>query len=182
MSVETNSLTATKTILAAVKTALQAVEVGGSAAFGMVELFDLADWGDALRRLATAESRVALVVYAGEQYENTREVSLLTTHRVTQVEILMTDFQLADPTVALIGDDIQPGALGLVDAVLPALTGILIDTAGNLDAVHLVPTGFDRMILTQEDQDNAPGRHVIGLTFEARGAYMQIGVGESSVI
>ncbi len=183
MSVETNQLRSTRTVLEAVKAALAAltITVGNKTpkAFGTVEIFDLADWDTALQTLVTTEDRICLVLWAGDAFENQREISILTTRRITKIELLVSDFRIDSGVAAQIGDDSQPGVAGLVDAVLASLTGVILDVAGGKDAVALVPVGMERLTITDQDKQETPGRHVISLTFDAVGQWMQVGISGS---
>jgi hypothetical protein len=183
MSVETNQLRSTRSVILAVRDALRALSLslaGKSVkAFGRVEVFDLADWENAIASLVAAEDRVCFVIWIGDTFENQREISVLTTRRTTRVELLLSDFNVADPVASQLGDNHQPGVAGLSDAVLAGLTGVLMDEATGLDALALLPVALERITITDQDKQDIPGRHVISLTFDAVGQWTQVGIRDS---
>ena len=88
----------------------------------------------------TAEGRITT-------YEVQRQTVTLTVQRMPTFEVIFSDFDLTDPAVAKHGTTTTPGVLGLLDAMLPELTGIVLDETAtdSEDAVYLVPAGLERM-------------------------------------
>lgn len=185
MSVEFNQLRSTRAILEAVKTALTnlTITIGAQTpkAFQAVEICDLADWESVIQKFVIASDRVAIVLWAGDSYENNRQISVLSSRRTTKIEILITDYRIEDGVAGQLGDDSQPGSVGLLDAVLGELTGVVLDEEVGRDAVSLMPAGVERLTITDADQQDAPGRNLISVTFDAVGQWMQVACRSSSL-
>jgi hypothetical protein len=185
MSVEFNQLRDTRAILEAVKTSLAnlTITIGDKTpkAFGTVEIFDLADWEVAIQKLVISSDRVALVLWGGDSYENNRQITVLSTRRTSKVEILITDYRIDDGVAGQLGDATQPGSVGLLDAVLAELTGVIIDEGAGKDAVTLMPAGTERLTITDADQQESPGRNIISVTFDAVGQWMQVATRSSTL-
>ena len=184
MSVEFNHLRSTRTILEAVKNALTALTltIGEETpkAFGTVEICDIKDWAAALQRIVTSEDRVCIILYAGDTFENNRQITLLSSRRTTKIELLISDYNL-DGVSAQLGTDSQPGSVGLGDAVLSELTGVILDESAGRDAVSLMPVGCDQITVSEEDKQDSPGRHILSLTFDAVGQWMQVACRSSTM-
>lgn len=183
MSVETNNLRSTKAILDAVVAALQGLKlaVNGQNAFARVDIFDLTDWAAAVRRLVFNDNRAALVIYGGDNFERTMGTSILTVDRTTRLDVLLTDRVLGDDVKAMTGDGVRPGTFGLLDQVLPALTGQILEAEEGMEnSVYLVPTGVERVFVTDDDKKDWPGRSVLLVSFEASAPWLQVGVGGQS--
>lgn len=178
MSVEFNLTRSTAAVLDAIQAALTALQLANTPAFQKVVQFEIDDFEQALRDLVITEDRVAMVVWTGEAYELERGISILTVKRMPTFEVIFADFALSSPLAAKHGDESQPGVLGLLDVVLPALTGVILDesTADAEDAVYLVPAGLERLIITREDQEKLPGRQVLVLSLTGSGQSLQVGV------
>jgi hypothetical protein len=173
---------ATKTILDALVERLRTVKLSDeedAPAFERVELFDLADWRDAMRRLQLNQQRLALVIWAGDEYENNRETTVLMTQRTQLFEIFLSEKRLDRPVAALTGDDRSPGVLGLKDSVVKALTGVLIEGDDDNETIYVTPTNLARGIVSDDDKKENPGRQVLVLSVSAAGEYLQNAVGES---
>lgn len=186
MSVETNKLRSTREIVEAVKTALEALETAaGQRAFDRVEIFDLSDYEDALRRLALNQERAALVVWTGDEFDNDRQSIVLTTRRTALLDVFIADRRLDAPVKALVGDaeNNLPGVLGLRDLVIPALTGQVLasDAETGAELIYLVPQSTERVIVNADDKRKFPGRQVLIINFQAVGEWLQVGVESSEV-
>lgn len=186
MSVEFNHLRSTKAILDAVKAALAAltIPIGSETpkAFGTVEIFDMKDWEAAIQTLVTTENRICLVLYAGDSYERVASgITMLNVRRTTKIELLIADYHVSDGVKAQLGDGAQPGSVGLLDAVLGELTGVVLDQEVGKDAVYLMPAGVEQMTITEADKQDAPGRNLISVSFDAIGQWMSVGVRSSTL-
>jgi len=183
MNDSSNNLRGATEILNAIVEKLEALTLkpGNGAAFARVEIFDLADWKAAVRRLVLNNNRAALVIYAGDDFKHVRENSVLTVDRTTRIDVLLTDRLLGDTVRALTGDGSRPGTLGLLDALLPALTGTILDADEDQeDSVYLVPTGVERIFVTDEEKANWPGRSALLLSLEASAPWLQTAVGNQA--
>lgn len=164
----------TADICRAVQTALAAVQHDGRPAFEHVALFDLLNFGDALRELVLAEERFAVVVYLTSTFEREASSPLLAgARRVVHLKVYLSDRNLADPQAAVFGDDAgTAGVLALADAALPALAARLFTGA---DAVELLPVSAELVELAGDNVENPhPGRKTFELTLQARGGLYQI--------
>lgn len=181
MSVETNKLRSTREILDAIVAALTALNLEqGQPAFDRVEHFDLTDYEDAMRRLAMNQERTALVIWTGDEFENVRQTVMLTTRRITSIDVFVSERNLVKPVAALTGDpeNYLPGVLGLRDLVIPALTGAILESNadnGN-ELIYLLPTGVERGIISADDKKKFPARQILILSFQAVGEWLQVGV------
>ena len=174
----------TKAILDAIVERLRAVKLSDAedaVAFERVELFDLADWEDALRRLAANQQRSAIVIWAGEDWEHERELTVLTSRRSQSFEVMISERRLDNPVSALTGDDRSPGVVGLKDQVAKALTGILLDDTakGESDAVYLTVQTIQRGVLSTDDKKKDPGRQVLILSVQSAGEWLQTAVSDN---
>lgn len=171
MATTTVNRTPTVTILNAIVAALEALEwtpAGGAAepAFQSVKLFDLNSLPDALQHLLVSQERCCIVVPDDERFtprvQSQRRI-LLT--RTLPVAIFLSDRILGDRQAALIGNATSPGAYGLVELVLPVLTGrLLAPPAG----VNCVPTTCAVLNL-QDGAQKLPGRSALELDVECTG-------------
>jgi hypothetical protein len=170
-------LRATKDIIEAVVARLRDDVVlddeEGTPAFEKVEVFDLADWEDALRRLALNQQRSAVVIWAGEDWEHNREITVVTSKRSQQFELMISERRLDAPVAALTGDDRSPGVVGLKDLVVKALTGVLLTGDANNETVYLTVTNVQRGVLSVDDKKKEPGRQVLILSCQAEGEWLQ---------
>lgn len=184
MDAATNHLRDTKTILDAILERLREVTLSDeedALAFERVELFDLADWEDALRRLAANQQRSAIVIWAGEDWEHQRETTALTSNRTQSFELMISERRLDAPVAALTGDDRSPGVVGLKDRVTAAITGILLEESeeGAQDAVYLTVQTIQRGVLSTDDKKKDPGRQVLILSVQSAGEWLQTAVGDN---
>lgn len=181
MSVETNKLRSTREILDAVIVKLDGLKLQqGQPAFDRVEMFDLSDYLDAMQRLAMNQERTALVLWTGDDFESNRGTIILKVRRTSNIEVFITERNLAAPVKALTGDpeNYLPGVLGLRDLVLPALTGELLPSKAETGAelIYLVPESVARGIISAEDKAKFPARQIIIINWQALGEFMMVGV------
>jgi hypothetical protein len=174
-----NTLRTSRGILTAVQSILEGLEVGGAPAFAAVRLFDIQDLSDAMRQLVVSEDRMAILIYAGDSFAPQLDVGSLLLQRTMEVTLIITDRRLDDRVVALVGDDETPGVLGLLDAVLPAITGVVVDetSAGAEDQVRCVPTRADSMLVALEDKSKYPGRQAISIDLQLQGQWIRMEIG-----
>lgn len=187
MSAETNKLRSTKEILDAIVTALRALNLEqGQPAFDRVEIFDLPDYLNAMQRLALNQERTALVIWTGDEFETNRETIVLTTRRISNFDIFVSERNLANPVAATTGDPEKylPGVMGLRDLVIPALTGQILasDAEAGKELIYLAPAGVERAILSSEDKQKFPARQILILNFTAAGEWLQVGVEANEAI
>jgi hypothetical protein len=178
----TNKLRSTKAILDALIAKLAAVRLddqGDALAFERVELFDLSDYQDAMRRLALSEQRLALVIWSGDGYENERQLTVLQTRRTLSVDIFVSVRRLDDPVAAMTGDDTEPGTLALRDKVIAAVYGVILEGDDDQEAIYAVPQSVERGILNADDKKENPGRQILILNLQLAGEYLETAVGSN---
>lgn len=184
MTEGSNKLRSTKAILDALIAKLQAIRLddqGDALAFERVEMFDLSDFQDAMRRLAIAEQRMALIIWSGDTYETEREITTITTKRTCSVDVFVTVKRLDAPVAALVGDAEDPGTLGLRDKVIAATFGVILDGDDDHEAIYSTPQSVERGILNADDKKANPGRQILILNLQLAGEYVQTAVGASQV-
>lgn len=150
---------------------------GAPPAFDNVQLFDSEDLPEAFKFLLMVEQRVCLIVPLDE--EHTEEFSGLKYlwRRKLPVIVLCSDRILGDRKAALFGiaaDEPDggapnPGAFGLAEMVLPAVSGLLLP---NPNGVICSPKTTS--VLTVKDMEkDLPGRVAVGIEFECRGGWLE---------
>ncbi len=120
-----NLTTPTVEVLNALQAHLSAVQYAGSPAFDQVELYDLADLAQAIKDLLLVKNRICLVVLDSESWEPERKGQQLICRQAREVTLLVADRHWASSRVALLGNVQTAGVLGLKDALLPELTGLI---------------------------------------------------------
>lgn len=150
---------ATVAILNRVVTLLQAAQWtpdGGvpEAAFGEVAKFDSTDLAAAFRTLLMSGQRVAVVVYAGGQWEDASSQTQVVARRTLDVSVLVSDRVHGDRQAAIFGSGTTPGALALKDLAVTTLTGRLLD---NPDGVNCQPDTED-LLTIESTEKQQPGR------------------------
>lgn len=176
----TTYLRATKTALDAIVTALQALQWGTppAAAFARVELFDDLDLVEAFKRLLLTESRIALVIYANENFTSDRDGRQLLIRRQHRLWIVFTDRVIGKRTEALLGGTDNPGLFVLRDLVLGAIVKLVVDSA---QKVYCTP--IDGSLLRVEDTAaKLPGRLAYSLEVQLDGGYLIADLGKSPVL
>ena len=186
MSATTNRQ-GTAAIIAALVTALQAVQLpaAGGAAFQRVEFFDSEKLAEALKALFITEQRVCVVVPLEERFESVLQQPRLLVKRTLPVLLLISDRVLGESQrkIALLGSAagpvITPGAEGLVDLVLPAVTGLLLPNPGGV-----LCEPVDSCVMTIADKDRAalPGRVAVALELRCTGGTITADLGRSPVL
>lgn len=176
-----NNLRSTKDALDALVDIIQQLEWespnGTQSAFGRVELFDDLDLGSAFKRLLLAESRICLVIYSTDQFENQRADRQVLIRRKQQVYLIFTDRVIGKRTDALLGTAGNPGLLALRDLILPAVAGLLLPQPKGI--VCLPVNGS---LLQVEDTDKkSPGRMAYLLEIELQGGWIKVDVGRSPI-
>jgi hypothetical protein len=173
----------TKTALDALVTILRGLEWEPSPdrpaqpAFKRVELFDDLDLPEAFKRLLISESRIALVIYSSDTFENQRSDRQMIIRRKQELYVVFTDRVMGKRIDALLGADNNPGLLVLRDLVLPAITGLLVPQPAG---IICAPTRGS--LLQVEDTDRKlPGRLAYLLEIELQGGWLKADVGKSPV-
>jgi hypothetical protein len=180
---------ATPEIVAALQAAVTAVTwvpVAGAdaaAVFDRVELFDDEDLVEAFRYLTVTEQRVCVIVPLDEQFETAVDKRKLIVRRMLPVALLMSDRVLGDRKQALWGDlaadgsQTTPGAMGLMEMVLPAVTGLLLP---NPKGVVVEPARGEVMAVKDTEKD-LPSRITVSLELHCRGGYLEADLGTGPV-
>lgn len=96
-------------------------------AFGAVSLHSVADLDSALGFMVTAETRVAVIVWTGETWERQPSGTQGANRRSHAITVLVSDCVPGDIVAAAYGDDQNPGAIGLKDLVIDAVSGRLAE-------------------------------------------------------
>lgn len=122
-----------------------------SPAFGSVKIFDADDLVEAFRWLYVTQQRSCLIVPGAGRWETETKGTKLIVRRQQPVSLLISDRVLGDRTAALLGNGQTPGAMGLKDLVLPAVTGQLLP---NPSGVISVPTREYVMGVKKKDLPN----------------------------
>ena len=169
MTAATSHRRATSEILAALETGLRGVTWHGQPALDRVEQFTEADLVEAFRRLLISEQRVCLIVAMDEEFNSETKGNKLIVRRVLPVTLLLSDRVLGNPVTALKGDENNPGAQGLLEAVLPAVIGQLLDNPGGVAAEPRVASHFQ----VAETAKEMPGRVCIALELQCRGGWLE---------
>jgi hypothetical protein len=172
----TSKLQDSRDILAALVDRLRNVTLSAdedAVAFERVEIFDLADWEDALRRLASNQQRTAIVIWAGEDWEHNRETVTLSSRRSQSFELMLSERRLDAPVAALTGDDRSPGVVGLKDRVVAAFTGVLLPGDDEVETIYTTVQNVQRGVLSADDKKKDPGRQVLILSLQAEGEWIQ---------
>lgn len=146
-------------------------------AFQRVELFDSEQLTEAFRYLLVTEQRVCIVVPLDERFEPALQKHKLMMTRVLPVALLISDRVLGNRVAALWGDNDTPGASGLAELTLPAITGLLLPNPAGV-----VAEPFSSAVMSVKDTERSlPSRVCIGLEFHCRGGYLQSELGTSPI-
>lgn len=180
MNSGSNKFRPTKAILAALVAKLQAVKLddaGDALLFERVELFDLSDYQDAMRRLAITQNRIALVIWSGDDYATEKQETVSLTQRTLNVDVFVTVKRLDNAVAALTGDDHDPGVLDLRDKVIGACYGVVLDGSDTEEAIYATPQSVERGILNADDKKENPGRQILILNLQLAGEWIVTAVG-----
>jgi hypothetical protein len=142
---------------------------GGPAepAFEQVARYDLNDLESAFRDLLASKRRVAFVIATGETFAAAQGRLALYTRRLT-VSVLLSDRVHGRRLEALYGSATTPGAEGLKELALAALTGQLFPPPAGVLCRPLAAAP-----LQIEDQSRAlPGRAALELQLELTGGLL----------
>jgi len=168
----------TSEIVGAIVDLLTALESGGEAVFGRVELFDSENVVEAFRYLLVTEQKVAVVVPLDEEFETVISGLKLIVKRWLPVAILVSDRVLGKRKEALWGNDETPGAMGLMELALPAVTGLLLP---NPAGVAVEPRSVSIMTIKDTEKE-MPMRVTVCLEVECRGGWLQAALGAGQVL
>lgn len=141
-------------------------EALNSLAFGSVKIFDADDLVEAVKWLYVTQQRVCVIVPGAFKWEEETGNTKLIVRRTGSVSLLISDRVLGDRTAALLGNAQTPGAMGLKDLALPAVTGQLLP---NPSGVVSMPTREYVMSVKKKD---LPNRICICVELECKGGRM----------
>lgn len=144
--------------------------------FERVELFDSENLVEAFRYLLVTEQRVAVVVPLDEEFESVINGLKLVMKRRLPVAVLVSDRVLGDRKAAIWGNDDTPGAMGLAEKVLPAVTGLLLP---NPMGVVAEPR---RVSILSIQEKELPMRVTVAVEFECRGGWMEAELAKGQVL
>jgi len=94
----------------------------------------------------------------------------LIVRRRLPVVLLISDRVMGDRKAALWGNNLTPGAMGLAELVLPAVTGQLI---ANPAGVVSEPQNTSVMTLKDTDKKELPNRIVVAMELQCRGGRLE---------
>ena len=184
MNAATNNRQPTTAILNQLVTQMQNLQVtiGAAApvaAFDRVELFDSESLLDAFQLLTISEKRICLVVVLEEHFTTVNRGQTLISTRQLPVALLIGDRQMGSRVEALYGNANTPGAYGLVELALPAVTGMLIAPP---NGVTCEPVSCSVLIVkNQKEKQNLPGRAAVALELHCTGGNLQANLGPTPV-
>jgi hypothetical protein len=141
-----------------------------SPAFGSVKIFDADDLVEAFKWLTITPQRVCVIVPLAEQFQEESINIKMIVRRIFPVALMISDRVMGDRTAALLGNGQTPGAMGLKDLVLPAVTGQLVP---NPSGVVCVPKRAYVMSVKKKD---LPNRIAYCVELECRGGRMDANV------
>jgi len=186
MSVTVSTRQPTSAIINAIIAAVTAVQLpdAGGVAFQRVAFFDSEKLVDAFKFLFITEQRVCVIVPLEERFETVVQQPQLTVKRTLPVMILVSDRVLGDAqrTIALLGSNagpvITPGAQGLMELVLLAVTGLLLPNPGGVLAT---PQSSCVMTISDKDRATMPGRVAVAMEFHCQGGTLTAQLGRSPI-
>jgi hypothetical protein len=157
----------TAAIVAALVSALEAVQWGGAAAFGAVRRFDSDDLERAFRELLLFQQRIALVIPMPESFESSITGSRLDTQRIRPFGVVLSDRVLGNRDESVWGGADTPGSYGLLEAALPAVVGQIIS---NPQGVISTPTNVQPITLADAER-KLPSRAAVLLELQCQGGW-----------
>jgi hypothetical protein len=184
MIAATSHRRATSEIVNALQTAVKAVKIPATqaapaaAAFGNVELFDSENLVEVFQYLLITAQRVCVIVPLDEKFDCITEQRLLRVKRALPVALLISDRVLGNRKAALYGDDSTPGAFGLAELVLPAVTGLLLP---NPNGVISEPQNTSIMSLN-DTAKKLPNRITVVLELQCRGGWIEAPLAKGNVL
>jgi hypothetical protein len=163
----------TSAIVTALSTQITALQVTApftpGAAFDRVELFDSEDLIAAFQYLLITQQRVCVIVPLTERHEALAQNMKLIVKRSLPVALLISDRVIGNRKTALWGDQKTPGAMGLMELVLPAVTGQLL---ANPSGVVSAPVSTSVMSVKDTNQ-KLPNRITVVLELNCRGGRLE---------
>ncbi len=174
MTPATPHFSTTAAILAALQEAVGAVQLPDAfappgPAFGSVQMFDSENLVEAFQYLLITEQRVCVIVPLDANWEAESKQQRLVTRRTLPVALLISDRVIGNRQTALIGDAKTPGAMGLKDLVVPAVTGQLI---ANPNGVISLPV-HESVMAIKDTAKKLPNRITIVLELNCRGGWLE---------
>lgn len=166
----------TKTLLAAIKSALEALTLEGSTTrlFELVEYYDSQRLGEALEKLIIVKQRVCFVVPSSDAYENVISGRIAVSTRTTEIDLLIADRDWLSGQEAVFGGTStdKPGILAMKDIVVSALAGQPLA----LEGVSMLPIGGSPITLREQEAKDTPGRECWVQTFETRAGSTRVAI------
>lgn len=134
------------TLLGNLKTAVEAIQIGGTPAFEEVRLYDSVQLDQAFSDLLIYKNRICLIVPGADSFEAKLDARTLIVKPKMRLLLLVADNDGATGQQAMFGGTGQSGVLVMKQAVLEALTGHEL----NLPPVCLVPETGDVLEIIPE--------------------------------
>ena len=185
MTPATNNRQPTTAILNALVALLENLQVtiGAAApvpAFERVELFDSESLLEAFQLLTISEKRICLVVVLNEQFKTVNRGQTMISTRELPVALLIGDRQMGNRVAALYGNSTTPGAYGLMELVLPVVTGMLLAPPNGVTCEPVSCTVL--IVKSQKEKQNLPGRAAVALELHCSGGNLQAPLGPIPVL
>jgi hypothetical protein len=155
---------------------------GDAALFGVVKVYDIKELALAMTEAVSVEQRAAFVVFHGSLHANERQGQVLMTETIRQVTILVTDRNLGDRNVALMGSGRQPGIYEIADLVRAGIAGTLtvpeVDAAGGVDCRAWCSVMNSQLSeLTEKRANEEVGRATMDISVDIHCGTMQTDLG-----
>jgi hypothetical protein len=167
-------------ILAALKVAIVALQLPAQyssvsdypKAFTAVEIYAREDLTKAFDDLYLQDDRACFIVPGGDDHQNVIEGRIGKSHRSTEVHLLLSDRDYNRAQSELVGGAEAPGVITLKDLIVNSLMGANLGLRG----VFLLPTNGTLMVLSDKEQENAPGRAGWAQSFTTSAGIMKAGI------
>jgi hypothetical protein len=171
MTPATNHRQASSAIITALQTNIAAVTLadGVTKAFDRVELFDSENLPAAFQYLLISQQRVCVIVALDEKFPLVTRGMKLILQRELPVALLISNRVLGDRTASLFGNATTPGAFGLMELVLTAVTGQLLP---NPCGVVCEPSSSG-VITVSDPTKKLPNRTTVSLLMNCRGGWLE---------
>ncbi|MFO1461262.1 MAG: hypothetical protein U1G08_17900 [Verrucomicrobiota bacterium] len=182
MNPNDNRTPSASAILRALESRLQAIEWSSQdsiaqPAFERVEIADIADILDVMKRLVISQSRFCVLIYDGANFRTERRGTDLQIFQTHSVVCLVGDRVTGDRVAAFLGHGTTPGAYELARLVCGAAAGNLIKNPGG---AFCVPTGAFPIEI-QDKTGPVNGRAAMEIDLEITGGEIRSSLGNSPI-
>ena len=147
-------------------------------AFERVEIADVVDLADVMKRLVLAQSRICVLIYSGADFTTERRGTDLHVIQSHSVVCLVADRVTGDRVAAYLGHATTPGAYELQRLVVGAVTGALI---ANPRGAFCRPMNASPIEI-QDKGTPVPGRAAMELDLDISGGEIRSSLGTSPIL